>query len=62
MRKILRYSLTDRLGQLLYTEMNSIKFSCLVREEILKILSYMYNTCEHYSDLITLNYLIEEAY
>ena len=62
MRKILRYSLTDRSDQLLYTEINSIKSLYLIREEILKILSYMHNICEHYSDLITLNCLIEEVY
>ena len=62
MKKILRYSLTDRLSQLLYTEANSIKLPCLMSEEIPKILSYMHDICEHYSDLITLNQLINEAY
>ena len=62
MRKISRYSLTDRLSQLLYTEANEIKSSCLIKEEIPKILSYMHNTCGHYSDLITLDRLINEAY
>ena len=62
MRKVSRYNLTERLDQLLYTEINNIKSPYFIREEILKILSYMHNICEHYSDLITLNCLIEEAY
>lgn len=47
---------------LLYTEVNEIKVSCIVKEKIFNILQYIHDDHDYFSDIIILNYLIKKAF